>query len=633
MFFAVEKSMPPFNGSISLVAYDQATSRLPPVPLKRIYLPVGSAHPGHGRRARRARRGRRRPIRASSSRGRRRASSSTATRSAATRCSRAPRRDARGRAPRSASCRRAATASRCVRRQREPRGSSSLGRRGRRSGARRGRLRARAPRAYACSRCSPRAPIASIRRAPTPRGAVDATGCTSGAPAQIAAHAAHVRNALPAAYRAHAIVSHEAPSVLAYRGRARLHVRSRRRGARSSGCTRPDRAIRSRSTRASCSIPTASRRRVARSGRCSREPRPRRGRNRARPARRAAARGARAPVDGRAPRRGLRAPRGPGSRRALGGGARWTQEAGRGERAASTKPAVVGDPTPWMRGADVASTFRFAAGVLRAIVRKSRQRASPAASPSSRRGRRGSSRLFCGAGNFTVLLAKDAKVQAVERDAAACDAAQANLAARGLSDRARVSAGDAESFVIAPNAPLVVLDPPRTGARDVCARIVGAKVRRVIYVSCDVPTLGRDLEPFADAGYLPVAIETSSQMFPQTSHVETVVALERPRRDPGAPGPKIRLHRRASRASSGTRSRFRCDDLRPLRPRARGVRPRLPDERAPPRPRIDRGLYSARNSSLALKRELAPADSSSHSQRARSGSTRWPLGAIRSSPR
>jgi 23S rRNA (uracil1939-C5)-methyltransferase len=73
----------------------------------------------------------------------------------------------------------------------------------------------------------------------------------------------------------------------------------------------------------------------------------------------------------------------------------------------------------------------------------------------------------------------------------------------------------------------VVLDPPRAGAGE---EIVRAIARRrplsVVYVSCDPATLARDLKAFAAEGYAPSAVEMFD-LFPDTFHLETVVALRR----------------------------------------------------------------------------------------------------------
>jgi tRNA/tmRNA/rRNA uracil-C5-methylase (TrmA/RlmC/RlmD family) len=113
----------------------------------------------------------------------------------------------------------------------------------------------------------------------------------------------------------------------------------------------------------------------------------------------------------------------------------------------------------------------------------------------------------------------------VESSRDACDAARANLAARGLT--ARVVEADAASYAWGATTRLVVLDPPRTGARAVAERLAASRVPHVVYVSCDPQTLGRDLAVLAP-GYRARSVATF-EMFPQTSHVETVVALERAR--------------------------------------------------------------------------------------------------------
>ena len=144
--------------------------------------------------------------------------------------------------------------------------------------------------------------------------------------------------------------------------------------------------------------------------------------------------------------------------------------------------------------------------------------------------------LYAGAGNLTVLLAaRAAHVIAVESDRDACRMAEENLRLRFLS--ARVVEADAASYAVGAGTNLLVLDPPRTGARAVAERLAQASstprggravwhpVRHVLYVSCDPQTLGRDLTLLAPH-YRPVAIETF-EMFPHTSHIETAVLLER----------------------------------------------------------------------------------------------------------
>jgi 23S rRNA (uracil1939-C5)-methyltransferase len=198
----------------------------------------------------------------------------------------------------------------------------------------------------------------------------------------------------------------------------------------------------------------------------------------------------------------------------------------------ATKPATIGDPTPWTTGAD-GLPLRLAPGgfaqaseaanaeLARHVAERVRERKGAASAHTAE--------LYAGSGNLSVLLAREVgELVCVEADRDACDAARANLATRGLAARARVVEGDAAEYVWASGTKVVVLDPPRIGARQVAERLVDVRVATVVYVSCDPQTLGRDLAILA-ATYDPASVATF-EMFPQTSHVETVVVLERRRR-------------------------------------------------------------------------------------------------------
>ena len=201
----------------------------------------------------------------------------------------------------------------------------------------------------------------------------------------------------------------------------------------------------------------------------------------------------------------------------------------------SRAPAVIGDPTPWIRGGDDLPLRLAPGGFAQAAelgnVALAKRVAELADEAIANRESPNLVELFSGAGNFTVLLARTkAKVVAVESNAASCAAAQANLRDRNLA--AKVTTGDADAFAIPSRTDLVVLDPPRAGAKGACEAIVRSKARRVIYVACDPATLGRDLAILEAGSYAPRSIETF-EMFPDTSHVETVISLEfvRPRKE------------------------------------------------------------------------------------------------------
>ena len=356
--------------------------------------------------------------------------------------------------------------------------------------------------------------------------------------AQSRAHVAHVRAALPAAFRDLAIVPHDAPQALAYRTRARLHVRA------SGG--RAIVGMNEASTRDPvevdlCAVLHPDLERVRRALGPLLE-------------------GAHGRGEAQIALGALETTASEGQRRAVldltWSGPLAAACFGRLEQAVTagllggarvfygdaSRPAIVGDPTPWMRGADGAS-LRLAPGgfgqtsdegnallaarvaeLARGALGVPRDPGGLEARPLPR-----VVELYAGAGNLTVLLARlPVDLVAVETSRDACDAARENLAARGLGENARVVEADAASFAFAPGTQLVILDPPRTGARDVATRLAASPVKHVIYVSCDAQTLGRDLAILAAARFVPRAVETF-EMFPQTSHVESVVLLERVR--------------------------------------------------------------------------------------------------------
>ncbi|HEX7665878.1 MAG TPA: class I SAM-dependent RNA methyltransferase, partial [Polyangiaceae bacterium] len=195
----------------------------------------------------------------------------------------------------------------------------------------------------------------------------------------------------------------------------------------------------------------------------------------------------------------------------------------------SRSPAVVGDPTPWIPGADGAPLELAPGGFAQASetgnVLLAKRVAELAKIALEGKEKPTLVELYAGAGNFTVLLATlGAKVTAVESHAGACAASQKNLVARGLA--AKVTVGDAATYAIPNGTTLVVLDPPRTGAKEACETLVRAKAKKVVYVSCDPATFGRDLGILERGGYTLDSIETF-EMFPDTAHVETVALLTR----------------------------------------------------------------------------------------------------------
>jgi 23S rRNA (uracil1939-C5)-methyltransferase len=140
--------------------------------------------------------------------------------------------------------------------------------------------------------------------------------------------------------------------------------------------------------------------------------------------------------------------------------------------------------------------------------------------------------VYCGVGMFTLALASaGTKVVGIELSASSVAAARINAENNGLHE-AQFLAGDARTVlpqVLAEHGPprVVVLDPPRAGAGGkVMRRIARAAPARIIYVSCNPTTLARDLVELEPFGYR-VSVVQPLDLFPQTYHVETVVALDR----------------------------------------------------------------------------------------------------------
>jgi tRNA/tmRNA/rRNA uracil-C5-methylase (TrmA/RlmC/RlmD family) len=146
---------------------------------------------------------------------------------------------------------------------------------------------------------------------------------------------------------------------------------------------------------------------------------------------------------------------------------------------------------------------------------------------------------FCGVG-FFGLEAGDLveSFVGVELDRLAIRAARRNAAARGCGNGEFVE-GAVEALLpgllqrLAAEATTVVLDPPRKGCRRETLELLRqVRPAQVIYVSCQPATLARDLNVLCADGVFRVGRVIPLDMFPQTSHVETVVDLRCPAATP-----------------------------------------------------------------------------------------------------
>ena len=134
--------------------------------------------------------------------------------------------------------------------------------------------------------------------------------------------------------------------------------------------------------------------------------------------------------------------------------------------------------------------------------------------------------LFCGAGNFSLPAARrGAAVMGVDADALAVAAAARNAERLGLkrAEFAAMEAAELTRFLLRARyrPDVVIIDPPRSGARELMEPLLRMRAARVIYVSCDVSTLARDLHALCAGGYRIAALR-AFDFFPNTHHAEVV---------------------------------------------------------------------------------------------------------------
>ena len=139
---------------------------------------------------------------------------------------------------------------------------------------------------------------------------------------------------------------------------------------------------------------------------------------------------------------------------------------------------------------------------------------------------------YCGTGTITLFLAqKVRKVYGIEIVQPAILDARKNARDNHVKN-AEFIVGDTTAVMpalykqgIRPD--VVVVDPPRAGCTETVLRtFANVKPQRIVYVSCNPATLARDLAILKELGYLAQEVQPVD-LFPQTSHVETVVLLSR----------------------------------------------------------------------------------------------------------
>ena len=141
--------------------------------------------------------------------------------------------------------------------------------------------------------------------------------------------------------------------------------------------------------------------------------------------------------------------------------------------------------------------------------------------------------MFCGLGNFTLPIARrGAQLVGVEGSAALLRRAAQNAAGNGLQDRVEYHVANLfettpESFAALGHFDSMLIDPPREGAVALVNALGADGPQRIVYVSCNPATLARDAAILVSRKGYRLRGAGVVNMFPQTSHVESIALFAR----------------------------------------------------------------------------------------------------------
>ena len=138
--------------------------------------------------------------------------------------------------------------------------------------------------------------------------------------------------------------------------------------------------------------------------------------------------------------------------------------------------------------------------------------------------------LFCGVGNFTLPIATHVdSVVGIEVQEQMVESARQNAIANKLENVTFIGADLSKAIdhkLLGKGFTKILLDPPRAGAIEFLPSLVKLNAKTILYVSCDAATLARDAEVLVNHGYQVMRV-SMMEMFPQTSHVETMMLLQK----------------------------------------------------------------------------------------------------------
>ena len=143
--------------------------------------------------------------------------------------------------------------------------------------------------------------------------------------------------------------------------------------------------------------------------------------------------------------------------------------------------------------------------------------------------------LFCGLGNFTLPIARNAaQVTGVEGDLIMVKRARETAIANGIENTDYFACnlmGTALELKTEPwlkqQYDCILLDPPRSGAKEIIEHFGKLKAKRIVYVSCHPATLARDAGELVHTHGYKLLGAGVMDMFPQTAHVESIAVFEK----------------------------------------------------------------------------------------------------------
>ncbi len=139
--------------------------------------------------------------------------------------------------------------------------------------------------------------------------------------------------------------------------------------------------------------------------------------------------------------------------------------------------------------------------------------------------------LFCGVGNFTFPLSLKAQYAVgIDENPSAIKDARSIKRLNPIRDleflnmSVRRALHEKPKKILRPD--IIIINPPRSGCKQITNGIAELGASRIIYISCDPGTLARDLSIFRSGGYVPVKAQLIDMM-PQTYHIESVTLLRK----------------------------------------------------------------------------------------------------------